>query len=289
MVIYVKKKLIILFLILGILIIFLTIFNIYIEPNGQQVPVLTYHHFLSEEEIKDFNNDDNYAVSDKNFDKQMKYLKDSGYESITLDELYCWKQKKCDIPEKSFVITIDDGLTSSYRYAEKILEKYGFSGVLFTISSRVEDITPKWDSQTYNYVGMDIINEHNKTINIQSHSHDLHHYEGQTKAIEAFSKKQIENDIIQTKKILNAEYLSYPYNTYNKYIFKSLKKNDFKLAFRGTNHKTFRNEPQYMISRIHISNDIEQFKEVFESNKYNQTLKTKFVTFLLYIKKCLSL
>lgn len=283
-----KKKLIIFCLITIVLIISLILFNMYIEPNGQQVPVLTYHHFLSEEEIKDFNNDDNYAVSDKVFDEQMKYLKDLGYESITLDELHCWKSKKCEIPEKSFVITIDDGLTSSYKYAGEILEKYGFSGVLFTISSRVEDTTAKWDSTTYNYVGMDKINEQNKTIDIQSHSHDLHHYEGQAKAIEAFSKEQIENDVIQTKKILNAEYLSYPYNTYNKYIFKSLKKNDFKLAFRGTNHKTFRNEPQYMISRIHISNDIEQFKDVFESKKYDQTISSKIVTFLLYVKKCLN-
>ena len=262
----------------------IALFN-YTEPKGQQVPVLTYHHFLSEEEIKYFNNNENYAVSDKTFNEQMKYLYDLGYKSITLDELHCWKEKKCEIPEKSFVITIDDGLTSAHQYAEQILEKYGFNAVLFTISSRVEDTTAEWDSQSYNYIGQDILNKSVKTIDIQSHSHDLHHYEEKLKAIEFFSKKQIEEDVKKTREILNAEYLSYPYNTYNKYIFDSLEENNFKLAFRGTNHKTFRNEPKYMISRIHISNDMEQFKEIFEGNKYDQTLKDKIMSFLLYIKK----
>ena len=95
-----------------------------LDLKGQQVPILLYHHFLTNEELKEYDNSDEYAVNTDVLKEQMEYLYKNGYQSITLDELYEWKQGNFDIPKKCFVITIDDGLTSTFRYAKEIFEKY---------------------------------------------------------------------------------------------------------------------------------------------------------------------
>ena len=252
---------------------------------GQQVPIIAYHHFLNDEEIKNYKNASNYVVSEENFDKQMKYLFEEEYKSITIDELLCWKNGKCKIPKKSFVIVIDDGLTSAFKYAEPILKKYNFTATLFTISSRMGETTPKWDRSVLNYIGKDMLLNNNKIIDIQSHSHNLHYKENNQKAIEIKNYKEIYDDLKTSKKILNAKYLAYPFNSFNYNILKALKNNDYLLAFKGGSKKTYKNEYKYLISRIFVNNDMEYFKSIFETKKFNQSLKDKIIQDLMLIKK----
>lgn len=275
------------FIYITITILFVLLLILFKEYNikGQQVPILLYHHFLTEEELKNYNNSDEYAVSVENFEKQMKYLYEQNYKTITLDELYCWKKNKCKIPTKSFVIVMDDGLTSIHKYAKPVLEKYQYQATLFTISSRVDETTKPWDATNYQYIGNDIIKTKDDTIDIQSHSNDLHKKIDGHKAIETLNYQEIYQDLNESKKILNARYLAYPFNTFNQDIFKALEKNNYLLAFRGTNKKTYKGEYEYMISRIFINNDLNRFKTIFETNEYNQTLIDKIKTDLVRIKK----
>ena len=59
--------------------------------SGQQIPVLI-SSFLTPEE-KEIYNDGGYSVTTTTFEKQMKWLYENGYKSITPDELYCWKKQ----------------------------------------------------------------------------------------------------------------------------------------------------------------------------------------------------
>lgn len=276
------KKIII--IICSICLLFLLFLYFRYDLFGKQIAVLTYHHFLSDEEIKNFDNSENYAVSESSFNQEMKYLKDNGYSTISLDQFYCWKEHKCEISKKSVLITIDDGLSSAYKYAKPILEKYNFNAVLFVIGSRVGDTTDEWDSKIYSYVGKNIIYNEDETIEIASHSYDLHHMENGKKAIELSTQKQTDNDFKMAKEILNTEYMSYPFNTYSKESFNSLKKYEYKLAFRGSNKKTYREENNYMISRIFVNDNLNDFKKIFDDNN-NQSLFDKIISDIVYIKK----
>lgn len=283
-----KKRYIALICIVLVVLIAVILEIVKLDLKGQQVPILLYHHFLTSEELKNYDNSDEYAVNIDILKEQMEYLHKNGYESITLDELYKWKKGKITIPKKCFVITIDDGLTSTFRYAKDIFEEYGYTATLFTISSRVDDKTREWNPTTYQYIGQDVIKENdNKTINIQSHSHDLHHMEGVKKAVETYNYDEILNDVKKAKTVLNAKFWAYPFNTYNNNMFKALRKNDFLLAFRGTNHMTYKNEYSYMTSRIFVNNDIEYFKSIFETDKYKQNLIDKVKSQLVHIKNSL--
>ncbi|MFT7750119.1 UNVERIFIED_CONTAM: polysaccharide deacetylase family protein, partial [Salmonella enterica subsp. enterica serovar Enteritidis] len=79
-------------------------------------PILTYHHMLKNEENKRFLNTST-TTSDVAFSNQMAYLKQAGYDTISLYQLEGYLNNKINRPAKVVVLTFDDGLKSVSRYA----------------------------------------------------------------------------------------------------------------------------------------------------------------------------
>jgi hypothetical protein len=87
--------------------------------NYQTVPVISYHKIAE-------SGADAMTVTRASFRSQMQFLKENGYHAATLDEFYDFLDFKADLPEKSVVITFDDGWRSLYEIAFPILKEYGF-------------------------------------------------------------------------------------------------------------------------------------------------------------------
>lgn len=93
----------------------------YIFPSTK---ILLYHRIAS---LK--NDPDKLAVSPKNFEAQIKYLR-LRYSVISLKDLVDdVKQRK--IRKRSLVITFDDGYLDNFTYAKKILEKFDIPATFF--------------------------------------------------------------------------------------------------------------------------------------------------------------
>ncbi len=93
----------------------------------QQVPVLCYHR-ISETATGD------YAITPATFSAHVKVLKDSGYHSISPDQLYDYLVYNKSLPEKPFMITFDDSRVEHREIAGPVLEKAGFRGVFFIMT-----------------------------------------------------------------------------------------------------------------------------------------------------------
>lgn len=96
----------------------------------QTIPVLTYHRFADACKSK-------LCTPAHVFDRQMKYLKENGYRTITPAELAAFLQYRSSLPQKSVWITMDDGYRSVYDFAYPILKKYGFTATLFVYTDFV--------------------------------------------------------------------------------------------------------------------------------------------------------
>ena len=90
------------------------------------IPVLCYHQFSPGSKAKR-----QLEVSAIDFDRQMAYLVDNGYEVIPFSKLSAILAGKSSIPPKAVVLTIDDGYRSVYDIAFPILKKYGLHATLF--------------------------------------------------------------------------------------------------------------------------------------------------------------
>ena len=66
----------------------------------------------------------------------MSYLRDNGYKTLTMSEFNDWMDGKIEIPEKSVLITIDDGAAGTYTHLPQILNEYQMHATLFLISVR---------------------------------------------------------------------------------------------------------------------------------------------------------
>lgn len=95
------------------------------------IPAMMYHHVNREPE-------DSISITPENFEMQIKYLSESGYISLHLNEFYD-HMKQLDIPEKLVLITFDDGYADNYIYAYPILKKYNMKATIFPITKFVKD------------------------------------------------------------------------------------------------------------------------------------------------------
>lgn len=92
------------------------------------LPVLM-HHLVS--------NDTRFlSVTPEIFEEQCRTLAENGWRGIGLDEAEAFLIEGRPLPQKSFLMTFDDGYLDNYIYAFPIMQKYGHKGVVFVVTSR---------------------------------------------------------------------------------------------------------------------------------------------------------
>ena len=65
------------------------------------------------------------------FERQLQFLKKRNYNTIHLNDLYDHLYHAKAIPEKSVILTFDDGYADNYIFLYPLLKKYGFKGTIF--------------------------------------------------------------------------------------------------------------------------------------------------------------
>lgn len=58
-------------------------------------------------------------------------LRNENFQTVTLQELYDYMKNGTALPEKSIVLTFDDGYLDNWVYAYPLLKKYGFKGTIY--------------------------------------------------------------------------------------------------------------------------------------------------------------
>jgi peptidoglycan/xylan/chitin deacetylase (PgdA/CDA1 family) len=77
------------------------------------------------------------SVSPERFESHLKYLVDSGYQVVTLDDLLYALTQGRPLPPKPVILTFDDGYEDNYRNAFPLLQKYDLIGHFFIIGDFV--------------------------------------------------------------------------------------------------------------------------------------------------------
>lgn len=255
------KKVVICLILIILATISLQLWKIY-NLSQQQVVVLAYHNIVLNDEEKTKDPD---SLTVKEFEEQLKYLKDSGYTVISVDDYYEWKKNNKQIPEKSVIITFDDGYSSFKYLAQPVLEKYGDKAICFLIGTNTTKVTEQNGT-----IGLDEVKSHKNNIEYGSHTYGLHKLDEQGKPVVKNKKHaEIKQDIEEfNKNILDAKYLAYPYYTYTGDYTKALKEEKYKLAFAGEEEMATKHVDNYKVPRISAIKSMDEFKEIFETDKY---------------------
>lgn len=212
------------------------------------IAVINYHYVVNEEETKECRQ--NICERDYQYDEQMKYIKDTGFYTATMEDLDLWIDGKINLPEKTVVITIDDGWYLPRNI--EILEKYDLHATLFLIGHLASPDAYK-----------------SKSLEIHSHTWDMHNLGecpiGRGGAILCKEKSKIVEDLKKSSESLNnSKYFAYPFYEYNDHAIEALKEAGFRMAFAGGGRKVTRGIDKYTVPRFGISNTdtLEKIKKI---------------------------
>lgn len=227
--------------------------NVNLINDNRGVPVLYYHSVHS-------SSDNEVTITPENLKKQLKYIKDQGYITLTMNELKDYLLNNSHIPEKSILITFDDGYMNNYYNAFPILKDLDMVATIFCITSNLDG--------SYYLSKEAIIEMSNYGLDFESHtithSHlDKLNYSDQLKELQD-SKKTLES--ITGKE---SYAIAYPFGDFNTDTIEAAKNSGYLLGFTTNRGFSDRNDSPLKLDRIYISSNynMDTFKEVLHGTK----------------------
>lgn len=102
------------------------------RDDGVRVAVLGYHDFTTTEPETEM------RIHADKFRKQMELIRQMGITVISMQEFDAWKRGEKAIPEKSMLITVDDGWKSFHELAFPVLKEFDYPFTLFLYKNYVD-------------------------------------------------------------------------------------------------------------------------------------------------------
>ena len=221
--------------------------------NG--LPVLMYHFFYSKDDPNYAGKTpDNNVLMVEKFKEQMEYLSNENFYFPTWDEVEDYIDGKIELPEKSVVITDDDGNHTFFALAVPVIEELKIPVTSFVITGWYEERL----DEKYEYV------------NYQSHSDDMHKSGANGKgAIVNWSYSDIANDLTNSKNKIESHtgnkcnIFCYPFGHYNDTAIKALSDTGYNLAFTVEGGRVKKGANKYKLPRVRINGNtsINEFKK----------------------------
>ena len=201
------------------------------------LPVLMYHFFYDKNQTDGKEKDGNW-VEISNFEKQMSYLAENDYYYPTWQEVEDYIDGKQELPEKSVVITVDDGDDSFFELAVPILQKYNVQATSFLVTY--------W----YGYRA----NDKQANVDYQSHSYDMHKAGADGKGVMlSWNYDQLKEDVLLSSEVLGgANIFCYPFSHYNALDIQVLQDTGYKLAFTTLSGRVKKGASKYELPRVRI-------------------------------------
>ena len=213
------------------------------EGNATSIAVLNYHFFY-DSSLGEYCGEGN-CMDTKDFEQELYYLKVNGWKTLTMDEFIKWMYGEIELPNRSVLLTIDDGaMGTGLDNGNKLmplLEKYDMHATLFLIAG--------WHPYR-NYVS--------PNMDVESHTYDMHeggHCDTEERGSKLLcsSLDAIKSDLALSKyEIGTNNAFCYPMYVYNDKVITALKEMGYKVAFTGGGYSATRDNDKYKIPRYHI-------------------------------------
>lgn len=169
------------------------------KANTGGIPVLMYHFVYNDNDVP-ANLNSNY-IKDTDLDAHINYLKSEDYYFPSYKELRAYVDGKISLPEKSVILSFDDGQAGFLAYGIPLLEKHKIPATSFFIGVRDGEGVMRSNASRY--------------LSYQSHSYDMHRAGGNIGhggRISAMQMTEIRDDLKAAADLVaNNEAFAYPF------------------------------------------------------------------------------
>lgn len=227
--------------------------------NPQSVEVLMYHFFYdpASETPQDGND-----VSTVDFQGQLEALNANNVTLLTMQELYHYLTGSGQVPNRSMVLTIDDGDESVYRLGYPLIKQAGVNATLFVICGWFADPRP------YEFTQMA-----QDGIELQSHGFLMHQGGcsgmGHGGLLQCVDFEQGVDDTLRSLAYVDQGFVyCYPFGDVNDHAVNILQQAGVKMAFTTEYGSVSTGDDLYHLKRIRISGSdgVDGFKSKLNLN-----------------------
>jgi peptidoglycan/xylan/chitin deacetylase (PgdA/CDA1 family) len=207
------------------------------KVKGKKIPILMYH------EVADKTwGIENLFIKPSEFEKQLKYFKENGYETITFEDFDDIGKYK-----KPAMLTFDDGYVGTYTNMYPILKKYNMKATIFVISNML---------YSKKYLNSKQIKEMSDSGLVSIQSHTKTHAELKYAKIGKSLTAELEDSKKTIFNITGKEpfVLAFPNGTYNTKIMPEIKKN-YKYSLKKNGGIFQCGDDLYTIKRMAVYRD----------------------------------
>jgi peptidoglycan/xylan/chitin deacetylase (PgdA/CDA1 family) len=236
------------------------------------IPILLYHSVS----VQTDGIDDQWSVSPENFEIHLSYLREQGYQPLTVDEIADAIRSKSGLPDKPVAITFDDGLEDFLTHAVPVLQKYDFPSTLFVTTGFVGGAShwaKREDEKTRPMLSWQELASLQGKINIGAHSHNHPH-------LDLIPLKQAREEVAVSKKMLEYQLgipiatFAFPHGYYSHRVISALKDAGYTSACIVGHAMATDSDNLYALPRIIIKSDdtsdkLEQYLQGIGLNNRN--------------------
>jgi peptidoglycan/xylan/chitin deacetylase (PgdA/CDA1 family) len=219
------------------------------------VPILMYHSISDGEVARRFRP---YVVRPSSFEQQMAHIRENGYTALSVSG-FVRARANGMLPERSVVVTIDDGVADFYENALPILMQHGVTATLYVVTGLVGGRCAWLDAEGEGHRLMltwEKIGEISRCgIECAAHTHS--HPELDILPVEAARK-----EILQSKAALEA-YLgrsvasfAYPYGKYCRRVREMVQAAGFTSACAVKHALSSSDDDPFSLARIQVPPDV---------------------------------
>jgi peptidoglycan/xylan/chitin deacetylase (PgdA/CDA1 family) len=200
--------------------------------NAARIPVLMYHrvgHAHNAWERK-------YCVSPQRFSAHLHALARDGFVACAIDDFVAWLKGECALPEKSLLLTFDDGFLGVYDHALPVVRDLGWPAAVFLVSALIgkEDAWTRPENPsgaTYPLLGKAEVARMAR-YKFAFHSHSRHH-----PRLPVLLNAQLDEELggareeLQSVLGLAIRYIAYPYGVYDERVIEAARKAGYQGGF----------------------------------------------------------
>ena len=197
-----------------------------VTANGvQAVPILCYHRMAT--------GSSKMAVAPTNFAMHMQWLVDNGYRVISLDALADFLAGRRPLPQRSVVLTFDDGYESVYRHAFPVLKQHNMPATLFVYT----DFMGSPDAISWPQLE-DMVKS--KLVDVQAHSKTHRRLtERLPGEDEAMLRQQVDVELKQPRSVIErrlgalgvkVKHFAYPYGDANEPVLQAMQRLQYEIG-----------------------------------------------------------
>lgn len=186
-----------------------------------RIPILTYHSI-----------DDSGSVVSTTasvFQRQMKYLSDTKWNVVALNDLVRSLLEKAPIPAKTVVLTFDDGFQNFYSEAFPVLAEHRFKATVFLVTDHCGKYND-WESKSYDIPRNKLLSwseiREMHELGVGFGSHTRTHPD-----LRKLSHEQVRKEMVESKLAIEdalgcqAGTFAYPYGSFNSLVKRAAEEN----------------------------------------------------------------